>query len=295
MRVDGIGARTWLLATVAGWALLAWLLAVAGMGGQTGRLADDPSLLQPLPQIRPSPPDRLGPLSQYAEIGARPLFAEDRRPHPFSLQPEASDDESNAFDYVLTGVLISPQLHMAIVQPSQGGESVRIKLGEAAEELPAWRLVDLDPRRAVFEGAQGRKSLDLRVFDGSGGQPPTPLRRNAANQRDADARAATQPPRVNTPQGKPMSQPAPVAEPAQLEDADSTVEDAATDAASDADDSNPEDSAGATGASRGSDTRSQMEAIRKRIEARRAQLRQDAQQQARQNAGQSPVAPAEQP
>ena len=47
MRIDDAGPRTWLLAGVAGWALVAWLLAVAGMGGRVEPLPDDPTLLQP--------------------------------------------------------------------------------------------------------------------------------------------------------------------------------------------------------------------------------------------------------
>ena len=39
--------------------------------------------------------------TQYAETVNRPLFADDRRPHPFSLQPQG-EDQAKAFDYVLT-------------------------------------------------------------------------------------------------------------------------------------------------------------------------------------------------
>ena len=53
MRVDAAAPRTWLLAAVAAWALLTWLLAVAGMGGRVGVLPDDPTLRQPLPTPRP--------------------------------------------------------------------------------------------------------------------------------------------------------------------------------------------------------------------------------------------------
>jgi general secretion pathway protein N len=251
VRVDSAGPRTWLLATVAGWALLAWMLALAGMGARAALLADDPGLLQPLPQPRPSPPERLGPLAQYAEIGARPLFAEDRRPHPFSLQSaDGEETEANTFDYVLTSVLITPQLHMAIVQPTQGGDSVRIKLGEASEDLPAWRLVELNPRSAVFEGPEGRKALDLRTFDGVGGQAPTSV---SAGDRTANATATA------------GARPPPEA--AVQVDADPAAEAA------------PEPPVPAS-APQPTATEKQMDAIRKRIEARRAQLRQEARQNA---------------
>src|SRR4249919_2036455 len=239
MRLDNVSPRTWLLATLAGWALLAWLLAVMGMGGHVSPLADDPALVQSLPQPRPSPPPRLGPLAQYAEIGARPLFSDDRRPRPFSLQPEGEDEAAaNTFDYVLTSVLITPGLHMAIVQPTGGGDSVRIKLGESAEAAAAWRLVALNPRSAVFAGPEGEKTLDLRVYDGNGGEAPTQVGTATPPETMVDATGTTAdaatpappPPKPTAPTPvAPATKPAPVV--------------------------NPE---------------AQMDAIRKRIEARRA-------------------------
>ena len=134
MRIEGVAPRTWLLATITGWALLLWMLALLGMGGRAQRLPDDPSLLARLPQLAPASPERLGPLAQYDAIGARPLFSEDRRPQPFSLSADGDGDSAPAFDYVLTSVLLTPSLKMAIVQPSAGGDSIRIRLGEAADK-----------------------------------------------------------------------------------------------------------------------------------------------------------------
>ncbi len=244
MRVEGIAARTWVLATVAGWALLLWVLALLGMGGQVQRLPDDASLQGRLPQLAPALPERLGPLAQYAEIGTRPLFSEDRRPQPFSLTAEGDEAAAPAFDFVLTSVLLTPMLKMAIVQPSAGGESIRIKLGEAAESQPSWRLTELNPRSAVFEGPDGRKSLDLRVFDGTGGEPPTAVGSVGGASPEARTPKSTKPPAPSPPTATPSPQapepPADAAEPAPNADA-------------------------------------QMESIRKRIEERRAQLRQEAQ------------------
>lgn len=249
MRLDNVGPRTWLLATVAGWALLAWLLALLGMGGHVTPLADDPGLLQALPQPRPSPPERLGPLAQYAEIGARPLFSDDRRPKPFSLQPEGENEAVNTFDYVLTSVLITPGLHMAIVQPTAGGKSIRIKLGDAPDEAAAWRLITLNPRSAVFAGPEGEKALDLRVYDGSGGEEPTAVREaiagamsDAAQPVPARARPMPYTPAPNAPQRP---------KPGATEEA--TASPQATQEA-------------------------QIDAIRKRIEARRAQMQRQAPQ-----------------
>ena len=244
MRVDGIAPRTWLLATFTGWALVLWALSLLGMGERVQPLADDPAMISRLPQLAQATPERLGPLTQYSEIGTRPLFSEDRRPQPFSLAPEGDESAPPAFDFVLTSVLITPTLKMAIVQPSAGGASTRIKLGNAADEQPAWRLTALNPRSAIFEGPDGQKTLDLRVYDGNGGEPPTAM--HATGQPGGNAASTLASPKPTTRPSIPQATPTPppstpnaTAEPAITPDA-------------------------------------QIEGIRRRIEERRAQLRQQA-------------------
>jgi len=252
VRLADAGPRTWLLASVAGWALLAWLGSVANMGGSIARLPDDPSLLRKLPTATRAQPERIGAMAQYAEVGTRPLFSENRRPQPFSLQPQGEGEEAQAFDFVLTSVLLTPNFKMAIVQPATGGDSIRMKLDEAPAEAQGWRLVDLSPRSAVFAGPQGEKHLELRAFDGKGGTAPTRTTPRTAPQpppqpvtmQDADEAVA-------------MPEPAAIEEPAPAKPptTGSTLPDTPM---------TPE---------------AQMEAIRKRIEERRAQLREEAQRQ----------------
>ncbi|HSR64248.1 MAG TPA: hypothetical protein VLM17_01415, partial [Xanthomonadaceae bacterium] len=251
VRVDGAAPRTWLLAAVAAWALLAWLLAMAGMGAHVALLPADPALRQSLPAPRPSPPDRIGPLAQYAEIGARPLFSEDRRPQPFVIQSEGGEAApADTFDYVLTSVLITPQVQLAIVQPGNGGKPVSFHLGQSAEDLPNWRLVTLNPRSAVFEGPGGQKSLDLRVWSGGTGPAGAVPATNAVSDADATpAPAATAPAPLPAPPPPPPASDASRLDTAPAQDKD---EDARA--------------------------KQQMDAIRKRIEERRAQLRREAQQ-----------------
>lgn len=262
MRFDDASPRTWLLATVAGWALLSWVLALAGMGRSVAELDEDPTLIKPLPQLGKSAPDTLGPLAKYSEIAARPLFVDDRRPKPFFMQGKGEgENQAAAFDYLLTSVLITPQLSMAFLQPADGSESVRVKLGEVPESHPAWRLTSLEPRRAVFEGPEGRRELDLRVFNGQGGEPPTQVAGPAPGSVPG---AAAQPGRpMPPPQPAPQPQPQPqppnrsvsqVPPPQPVKPAEAAQADA-------------NNAAPLT-------EQAQMEAIRKRIEARRAQLRQ---------------------
>lgn len=267
MRPDDAPPRTWLLAAAAGWALLAWLLALAGMGTRIAALPEDPALLRPLPPLRPAARERLGPLAQYGEIGARPLFATDRRPKAFSLQGAAEGEgQAAAFDYRLTSVLITPGLKMAILQPPDGSKSVRVRLDEAVETHPGWRLQSLDPRSAVFVGPEGPRTLQLRVFDGQGGQPPTPgstpPRPPAASANgDAPADGARTATDAAVPPPRPILEPPPPARPA-----------AGTAPASPAP-AAPGKPAAPPASAPMSD-QAQMEAIRQRIQARREQLRQ---------------------
>lgn len=266
MRVDALGPRTWLLGAVAGWAVLVLLLALLGMGGHIARLADDPGLVRALPALRPAPAPRIGPLAQYGEAAARPLFADTRRPQPFSLQPEGDGEEAPQFEFVLTSVLQAPGLQMAIIQPSGGGESIRMKLGESPEEAQGWRLVELHPRSAVFEGPQGQKTLDLRTFDGTGGEAPTAV--------------ATAPQEAQRP---PPAAPQPVS----VQDADATEPASVSRATPRPATPRPATNAPATVAAP-TTPEAQMDAIRRRIEARRAQLRAEAQQQEKQQQDKNP-------
>ena len=256
MRADSAGAKTWLLGAVAAWALCAWILALVGLGGHVDRLPEDPALLARLPQAGKPPPERLGPLPQYGEIGRRPLFSEDRRPQPFFINPGGEDEGKGGFDYVLTSVLIAPDFRMAILQPSGGGESVRVRVGSAPESAPGWTLASLDPRSAVFNGPEGERKLELRVFDGEGGEPPTPVSVDGRTP----APPGVAPPMTDVMDAKPPpppSQPVPGAKTA--DPTQGAPQPPATDEA----DNRP--------------SSEQIEAIRKRIEARRAKLRQEQQ------------------
>ncbi|MFY2763305.1 hypothetical protein [Arenimonas sp. MALMAid1274] len=161
-----------LLAALALWSLALLLLAGAGLGGRVGTHPDNPALMPALPVVKlDRAGSRLGPATDYQEIAARPLLSGDRRPAPVAI---AGTDSDKPLEANLTSVLISGDFKMAILQGKEDGISRRVRLGDVMEGS-AWRLVDLQPRRAVLEGPQGRVELDLRVFDGQGGAAPTPL------------------------------------------------------------------------------------------------------------------------
>jgi general secretion pathway protein N len=171
-----------LMAVTALWALI---FAVAGLAGLAGRYSlhpDDPALVPALPALdlsRARSP--LQPIETYADIGERTLFNPDRRPLPpprdEKAEAMAGADEGVAddspLDVALTSVILTPQLRIAIVTDNRSGKSQSLKPGDALEgEQSGWSLKELEPRKAVFANGGQLASVDLRVFDGTGGQAP---------------------------------------------------------------------------------------------------------------------------
>jgi len=261
MRTDAAGPRTWLLAALAAWALSVWLLALFGLASRVSPLPSDPALVQPLPRLPPSAPERLGPLAQYSETSARPLFNRARRPQPFFISGNEGE-QPQAFDFVLSSVLITPKLEMAILQPTAGGESVRLKVGESPASMSNWRLVAVQPRSASFDGPEGPRTLELRAFDGTGGQAPTamsvsPVAQPPVAGRPGPANAPLAMPGAATAAGTQAAGSAPSGRPVPRPESTSPQDAAEEEADSET----------------AMTTEQQMDAIRRRIEARRAQLR----------------------
>lgn len=167
---DTLRPASLLLGAVCLWAACVLLLALAGLGS---RVPDSGAPAQPpaIPKVAlKTTPSRLGPLLDYAEVGQRPLLNPDRRP---SLVP-AAEGGSDELDVILTSVLITPRLRLAILTDAKDATSSRVRVGENVAGSN-WRLARLEPRLAVLEGPGGERKLDLRVYDGQGGLPPTAL------------------------------------------------------------------------------------------------------------------------
>lgn len=241
--LESLRPATWLAGAVAAWCLGLLLLGLAGLGGRVGPHPADLALGPPIPELRFSESaQRLGAATDYLAVGERPLFNPDRRPAPVAI---VSNEQQAPFNGVLTSVLITDTLRMAIFSEEGGQVSKRVRLGDTVPGT-GWRLAALEPRRAVLEGPEGQRVLDLRVFDGQGGAAPTPVAVIVADKPD-------------TPGAAPGPDPAGAPNPPSL------VQQAAQ---ADAD------------AQRSAAEQAQIDAIRARIEARRAQL---AEQQARNN------------
>jgi len=238
---------TLLLAAAGLWALSVLVLALAGLGSRFP--APTATIEAPaLPKItltRTEP--RLGAYANYMEVGQRPLLMPDRRP---GITPSADGQGTSDLDVTLTSVMITSRLQVAILTDNKDASSRRVRMGETVAGSN-WRLVQLEPRRALLEGPTGQRELLLRVFDGKGGQAPTPSVVRAEPQPEAQAQAA--PADASQPQ---PPQPAQTAEQRVAETPPPTAR--------------PEGTGAAV------TQEQQVEAIRRRIEARRAQMRAEA-------------------
>jgi len=166
-------AGTLLLASFVLWAGLVLLVTFFGLGARFEPLAVDASLAKPIPVVKIAQNQTpLGPMTDYLEVGTRPLLMLDRRPGVVQAAP--GDNSATELDVSLGSVLITPNLKMALFRENQGGASRRVRLGDLIEGT-AWRLVQLEPRRAVLEGPTGQRSMDLLVFNGKGGESPTAI------------------------------------------------------------------------------------------------------------------------
>lgn len=170
MRNDVAGLRTWLLGAFAGWALLVWAACLFGLGSRIG--SSNEALEEPaLPAV---PQAAQLAVADNAEALSRPLFASDRRPHPFFI---GEAGEPAAASVRLTGVLMTPGLDMATLTTEQG-KSLRLRLGGEVQD--GWQLLSLQPRSAVVSGPAGTLNLELQVFSGGpkpaleGGVAPVP-------------------------------------------------------------------------------------------------------------------------
>ena len=252
MKLEQIGLRTGFLLAIAGWAAAMWLATGFGLGSRLPGADGDAGAATPLPALPPLGPERMASPESYRAIGERPLFAEDRKPRPYLL---GGGEPTASAALRLTGVLLANDFGMATFSTEQN-RSLRLRLN--GEAVDGWQLVALQPRQATVIGPGGSQVLELAVFNGQGGEPPTVLR--GANGAPPAGGVVVPPP------------PPPPAPPAQAQtQATGTARPADTAAT-------PPAPASAPPANNGP-SEAQMQAIRERIQARRRQLQQQQQQQ----------------
>lgn len=250
MKSDVASLRSWWLGAVVLWAAAIAVATAFGLGARIAPADPGERSAPALPVLAAAAPERMAAPGSYADIAARPLFAEDRRPRPYLLggtEPGASTAVR------LTGVLLTPQFGMAILTTEQN-QSIRLRLN--GEAVNGWQLLALEQRTATVSGPGGVQNLELPVFNGQGGEPPTVLGSTAAGaggSASASASAGSRPPAVVPAPPPALTPPSPGA---QVPAARATTGDAT-----------------AAPAPQGP-SEDQMKAIRERIQARRQQLQQ---------------------
>ena len=129
------------------------VLLLAGMGRAVHWGAPRPMTALPEVHDKGLPPPV--PLEQFAAVWKQPLFNADRKPGMHAASGGAS-----LGDMQLTGIILTPSLHMALLRDKSGEHEVRVREGDALPD-GSWRLAELKPRAAIFESASGRTQLDL--------------------------------------------------------------------------------------------------------------------------------------
>lgn len=142
-------------------AVLGVVLVSLLFGAGRGVSWDPPRPVPPLPAARavalPTPP----PLPSYAQTWEHLLFSADRKP----IVTQGGGNEGVSLgDLQLTGIILTPALHMALLGPvnGKGDDDKQVRVREGAT-LPDsnWKLIQVLPRSAVFASPSGRTELKL--------------------------------------------------------------------------------------------------------------------------------------
>jgi len=143
------------------------------------------------------------PMDAYAVVTERPVFNESRQPELDldSGQDELGDLEENNVDapeFQLAGVIITPSIRMATLRRKEAGESLVAFEGQPLQgDYGSWHVSRIAPREITLASGDGEEmQLELRVHDDQIEPPPKPKpeppeeadRRQAASARaDSDA------------------------------------------------------------------------------------------------------------
>ncbi|MAF84063.1 MAG: hypothetical protein QGH93_08880 [Gammaproteobacteria bacterium] len=100
---------------------------------------------------------KMPPLRKFSMIVDRPLFDPTRRPAPTAAG--STGEVSVVFrQMVLTGVIITPEKNMAILQNKKQKQTIRLEPGESVQ---SWLLDEIHPDRAIFRKGTQLQELFL--------------------------------------------------------------------------------------------------------------------------------------
>jgi hypothetical protein len=137
------------------------------------------------------------PIEHYAVVTERPVFNESRQPElELGLAgegDESPEEEVDAPEVELAGVIITPTLRMVTLREKEAGESLVAFEGQPLQgDYGSWHVSRIAPREITLASGAGEElQLKLEVHDEKIAPPPKPKKAEpAAEQQTADAAAA---------------------------------------------------------------------------------------------------------
>ena len=120
-------------------------------------------------------PFRLPPETQFADTTARPLFNDDRKPTPDTPDAAAVPPPPKVpLNIALTGIILTPQLHLAMVHDKLKNKDVALKEGMPMDgDQGGWTLTRINPRSAVFRETSGEE-VEVELSTAVAGPSPNP-------------------------------------------------------------------------------------------------------------------------
>ncbi|MDZ7791290.1 MAG: hypothetical protein U5L08_12525 [Xanthomonadales bacterium] len=149
------------------------------------------------------PQTGLEDFSSYSAIVERPVFFSDRQlpvvetpgdEEQMALEEEQEVEEVKDLEAAVAGIVITPELKLAMVSDEQAGKTFVLREGMSLEgEQAAWKLETIEPRMVSFVSVDGRKTdLELQVNTSGLTVPPSASRANEG-QQEAQQQEAGQP------------------------------------------------------------------------------------------------------
>lgn len=177
MSVQGARMFSLVLALACGVLLLLALVLQFGFGrGYSWSSADDDAVAAVGGGAVDRQPFKLPPEASFAETTTRPLFNDDRKPTPDAPVEVVAAPPSAPLNISLTGVILTPQLHLAMIHDNTKNDPFSVKEGMPLPgDLGGWTLVKVKERSAMFKEAAGDEvevELSTAVASPKPGTPP---------------------------------------------------------------------------------------------------------------------------
>ena len=179
-----------ILAGVCGVLLLLALAMQFGFGRGYAWLQPDVGSVQIASVAIDKTPFKLPPETQFADTTARPLFNDDRKPTPDTPDaPDTPPPPKVPLNIALTGVILTPQLHLAMVHDKLKNKDVALKEGMPMDgDQGGWILTRINPRSAVFRETSGEE-VEVELSTAVAGPTPAVNARTGAQAVVAPAHA----------------------------------------------------------------------------------------------------------